>query len=72
MLKEQLLFCLIMTIIARRLSTYTVKDNGKFFRISTLMDFWLCGLDSQKHSKKVELPNNKSIKSVISRNFTSS
>lgn len=72
MLKEQLLFCLIMAIIAKILSTYIVKDNGKFFSISTLMDFWLHGLDSQKHSSKVELPNNRSTKAVISRNFTSS
>ena len=50
----------------------TDTNNNKFWKMGTVVEFRLFVLESLKYSSKAESPINRSAKSVISRNLTTS
>ena len=50
----------------------TDTNNNKFWKMGTVVEFRLLVLESLKYSSKAESPINRSAKSVISRNLTTS
>ena len=72
---KQLSSYFIMTIIAATLkNTLDLHSkihicNNKFWKMGTIVQFWLLVLDSLKYSSKMESPINRFTKAVISRNL---
>ena len=50
----------------------TDTNNNKFWKMGTVVEFRLLVLESLKYTSKAESPINRSAKSVVSRNLTTS